>query len=57
MTPQVYENIKKLKYNELLAAIQRIKNALYNEGIDIDRADFQYYLALLRELDNRQIES
>lgn len=56
MTPQVYENIKNLNYGELLSAIDRIREKLYEDGVDIEDADMQYYVALMQELDNRQKE-
>lgn len=56
MTPQVYENLKELNYGELLSAIDRVREKLYEEGIDIKDADMQYYIALMQELDNRQKE-
>lgn len=54
MTPQIYENIEQLTYSELLNAISNIKNKLYNQGVDVDKADFQYYIALVQEMDARQ---
>ena len=54
MTAQVYENLKELTYSELLNAISNIKNKLYNQGVDGDKADFQYYIALVQEMDARQ---
>ena len=56
MTPQVYENLKELNYGELLSAIDRIREKLYENGVDIEDADMQYYIALMQELDNRQRE-
>ena len=56
MTPQVYENLKELNYGELLSAIDRIREKLYEDGVDIKDADMQYYIALMQELDNRQKE-
>lgn len=55
MTPQVYENIEQLTYGELLTAISNIKEKLYQAGIDVEHADMQYYIALMREFDKRQI--
>ena len=54
MTPQVFENIQQLTYGELLIAIERMKDRLYNYGIDVEHIDMQYYIALIRELDKRQ---
>ena len=54
MTAQVYENLKQLTYSELLNAISNIKDKLYNQGVDVDKADFQYYIALVQEMDARQ---
>lgn len=54
MTAQVYENLKELNYSELLNAISNIKDKLYDQGIDVDKADFQYYIALVQEMDARQ---
>lgn len=54
MTAQVYENLKQLNYSELLNAISNIKDKLYNQGVDVDKADFQYYIALVQEIDARQ---
>jgi len=56
MTPQVYENLKELSYGELLSAIDRVREKLYEEGTDIKDADMQYYIALMQELDKRQKE-
>lgn len=56
MTPQVYENLKELNYGELLSAIDRIREKLYEDGVDIKDADMQYYIALVQELDKRQKE-
>lgn len=56
MTPQVYENLQQLTYGELLSAIDRIREKLYEQGIDVEHADMQYYIALVQELDKRQKE-
>lgn len=56
MTPQVYENLKELNYGELLSAIDRVREKLYEDGVDIEDVDMQYYIALMQELDNRQRE-
>ena len=56
MTSQVYENLKELNYGELLSAIDRIREKLYGEGVDVEHADMQYYIALIQELDKRQKE-
>ena len=56
MTPQVYENLHELNYGELLSAIDRIREKIYEDGVDIKDADMQYYVALMQELDNRQRE-
>lgn len=56
MTPQVYKNLKELNYGELLSAIDRVREKLYEDGTDIKDADMQYYIALMQELDNRQKE-
>lgn len=56
MTSQVYKNLKELNYGELLSAIDRVREKLYEEGTDIKDADMQYYIALMQELDNRQKE-
>lgn len=56
MTPQVYKNLKELNYGELLSAIDRIREKLYEDGVDVKDADMQYYVALMQELDNRQKE-
>ena len=56
MTPQVYKNLKHLNYGELLSAIDRIREKLYEDGTDIEDADMQYYIALMQELDKRQKE-
>ena len=54
MTPQVYENIEQLTYGELIVAIENIKSKLYDVLNTDYHADFQYYIALLQELDKRQ---
>ena len=56
LTPQVYQNLKELTYGELLSAIDRIREKMYTDGVDIEDADMQYYIALMQELDNRQKE-
>lgn len=56
MTPQVYANVKELTYGELLSAIDRIRNKIYELGDEVGHADFMYYIALVQELDNRQKE-
>ena len=56
MTPQVYENLHELNYGELLSAIDRIREKMYETGADIEDADMQYYVALMQELDSRQRE-
>lgn len=56
MTPQVYKNLKELNYGELLSAIDRVREKLYEDGTDIEDADMQYYIALMQELDSRQKE-
>lgn len=56
MTPQVYENLQQLTYGELLSAIDRIREKLYEQGVDVKHADMQYYIALMQELDKRQKE-
>ena len=56
MTPQVYENLHELNYGELLSAIDRVREKLYEDGVDIEDADMQYYVALMQELDSRQKE-
>ena len=56
MTPQVYKNLKHLNYGELLSAIDRIREKLYEDGTNIEDADMQYYIALMQELDKRQKE-
>ena len=56
MTPQVYENLHELNYGELLSAIDRIREKMYETGTDVEDADMQYYVALMQELDNRQRE-
>lgn len=56
MTPQVYKNLEELNYGELLSAIDRIREKLYDDGVDIEDADMQYYIALMQELDKRQKE-
>ena len=35
MTPQVYENLHELNYGELLSAIDRIREKLYEDGADV----------------------
>ena len=56
MTPQVYENLHELNYGELLSAIDRVREKMYDAGAEIEDADMMYYLALMQELDNRQKE-
>lgn len=57
MTPAVYENLAQLTYGELLSAIDRLREKMYDAGTEIEDADFQYYIALMQELDNRQKET
>ena len=56
MTAQVYENLKNLNYGELLSALDRLREKMYNDGGDTQDADMKYYIALMQELDNRQKE-
>ena len=56
MTPQVYENLEELNYGELLSAIDRIREKMYDDGVDTQDADMKYYIALMQELDKRQKE-
>ena len=56
MTSQVYENLSELSYGELLAAIDRIREKIYDQGTEVPFEDTQYYVALMQELDNRQKE-
>ena len=56
MTPQVYENLSELSYGELLVAIDKLREKIYDQGTDIEDADMQYYIALMQELDKRQKE-
>ena len=56
MTPQVYENLEQLTYGELLSAIDRIKEKLYEQGVEVQHEDMKYYIALMQELDKRQEE-
>ena len=56
MTPQVYENLKELNYGELLSAIDRLRDKIYEQGVDVEHEDMAYYIALVQELDNRQRE-
>lgn len=53
MTPIVYKNLEELTYSELLSAIDRIREKIYEDGVDIKDADMQYYIALMQELDKR----
>lgn len=56
MTPQVYENLSELSYGELLTAIDRLREKIYDQGTEVPFEDTQYYVALMQELDNRQKE-
>ena len=56
MTPQVYENLQQLTYGELLSAIDRIREKLYEQGVEVQHEDMTYYIALMQELDKRQKE-
>lgn len=56
MTPQVYENLSELSYGELLAAIDRLREKIYDQGTEVPFEDTQYYVVLMQELDNRQKE-
>ena len=56
MTPQVYENLSELSYGELLAAIDRLREKIYDQEAEVPFEDTQYYVALMQELDNRQKE-
>ena len=57
MTPVVYENLAQLTYGELLSAIDRLREKMYEAGVSVEDADFQYYIELIQELDNRQNET
>ena len=55
MTPQVYSNIEQLTYRELLEAISNIKEKIYNQDNPPQfYAEWDYYIALMQELDKRQ---
>ena len=56
MTPQVYENLKELSYEELLRALDNVREHLYEIGDDAKDLDYRYYIALIQELDSRQKE-
>ena len=56
MTAQVYENLKNLNYGELLSALDRLREKMYDDGVDTQDADMKYYIALMQELDKRQKE-
>ena len=56
MTPQVYENLEQLTYGELLNAIDRVREKLYDQGTELVFEDMSYYVALMQELDKRQKE-
>lgn len=56
VTPQVYENLEQLTYGELLSAIDRIREKLYEQGAEVQHKDMTYYIALMQELDKRQKE-
>lgn len=56
MTPQVYENLKELTYEELLHALDNVREHLYEIGDEAKDIDYMYYVALVQELDNRQRE-
>ena len=56
MTPQVYENLNELSYGELLTAIDRLREKIYDQGTEVPFEDTQYYVALMQELDKRQKE-
>ena len=54
MKPQVYENLEQLTYGELLYAIDNIREKLYEQGVEVQYEDMNYYIALMQELDKRQ---
>lgn len=56
MTPQVYENLQELSYEELLHALDNVREHLYEIGEDAGDLDYRYYIALMQELDKRQRE-
>ena len=56
MTPQVYENLQELSYEELLHALDNVREHLYEIGEDAEDLDYRYYIALMQELDKRQRE-
>lgn len=56
ITSVVYENLKELSYGELIRAIDRLREKMYEAGTAVETADFQYYIELMKELDNRQKE-
>ena len=56
MTAQVYENINELSYVDLLDAIDKMREKIYELGDGADDADFMYYVALVQALDNKQKE-
>lgn len=56
MTAQIYENINGLSYTELLDAIDKMREKIYELGDVADDADFMYYVALVQALDRKQRE-
>lgn len=55
MTSQVYENLEQLTYRELLEAISNIKEKIYSQHKPAFYCqDWNYYIALMKELDKRQ---
>ena len=51
-TRKIFEEAGKIE-NE----IDRLREKMYDAGTEIEDADFQYYISLMQELDNRQKET
>jgi hypothetical protein len=56
LTPQIYQNIQKLTYKELIDTISKLKQVVYSGDKPPEfYGEWEYYKALVQELDNRDI--
>ena len=56
MKARIYENIRRMTYRELLVAISNIKNNIKDANDPKILENSEYYNALVKELDSRQLE-
>lgn len=56
MNSRIYQNIQKLTYKELIDIISKLKQVVYSGDKPPEfYGEWEYYKALVQELDNRDI--